>query len=117
MRNFRNYRVWHNSIELVDNVYTLTESLPKEEDYILKSQMRRAAISIASNIAEGCGRDGQKDFKRFVEFSLGSSYELETQLIISDRRHTLHANALYKKTIDHIGLVQAELNALRNTLK
>jgi four helix bundle protein len=117
MRNFRNYRVWHNSIELVDHVYALTELLPKEEDYTLKQQMRRAAISVASNIAEGCGRDGQKDFKRFVEISIGSSYELETQLIISNRRYDLDRSTIYQPTMEHIGLVQAELNALRNTLK
>lgn len=63
--------------------YELTKGFPKEEKYGITSQITRAAVSIPSNIAEGSSRDSEKDYKRFVEISLGSSFELETQLLIS----------------------------------
>ena len=69
-------------MELVIQVYKLSERLPKEEKYGLKSQITRAAISIPSNIAEGSSRSSDKDFKRFLEVALGSAFELETQLLI-----------------------------------
>ncbi|MDE5424385.1 four helix bundle protein [Ancylomarina sp. DW003] len=82
MRDFKKYTVWQKSMGLVKEVYLLGERLPKHEKYGLYSQMTRAAISIPSNIAEGCGRPSDKEFKRFAEIALGSAYELETQLIL-----------------------------------
>ena len=72
-------------MELVESVYTLTKSFPKEELFGLTSQMRRAAISIPSNIAEGRSRGGRKEFINFLHISLGSLSELETQLAITKR--------------------------------
>ena len=82
MRNFRELEIWKDSIKLVKKVYILTSVLPKTEKYGLVSQMNRCSVSIPSNIAEGCSRDSQKDFVRFLYIALGSAFELETQLEI-----------------------------------
>lgn len=68
---------------MVVDIYKTSNSFPKEEQYGLTSQIRRSAVSIPSNIAEGSGRNSDKDFHRFLEISLGSSFELETQIIIA----------------------------------
>ena len=83
MKNFKNLKVWQKGIELVVNVYKKSQEFPKEEIYGLTSQMRRSAITIPSNIAEGSGRSSDNDFSRFLDISLGSSFELETQVIIA----------------------------------
>lgn len=82
MRNFRALDVWKESIALVKEVYLLINKLPDFENFGLKSQMSRCVISIPSNIAEGCAKDSQKDFVRFLQISLGSAFELETHLVI-----------------------------------
>jgi len=82
MSNFRNLKIWQKGMDLVIQVYKLSEKLPNEEKYGLKSQITRAAISIPSNIAEGSSRSSDKEFKHFLEVSLGSAFELETQLLI-----------------------------------
>ena len=85
MKNFKNLKVWQKGIDLVVETYTKTERFPKEELFGLTSQIKRSAISIPSNIAEGSGRGTDKDFNRFLDVALGSSFELETQLIIANR--------------------------------
>ena len=75
--------VWKKGIELVKNVYAITNAFPKSEQFGLTSQMRRCAVSIPSNIAEGCGRNSDKELVYFLYVALGSSSELETQIIIS----------------------------------
>lgn len=82
MRDFRNLEIWRNGIELVKQVYQITGLLPTEEKFGLKSQINRAAISIPSNIAEGCSRNSDIEFKRYLEIAMGSLFELETQFII-----------------------------------
>ena len=81
--SFKDLKIWQKGIEIVKDVYGLTKEFPKEEMYGLSSQMRRCAISIPSNIAEGFKRYHNKEYKQFLYISLGSSAELETQLIIS----------------------------------
>lgn len=81
--NFKNLIVWQKSMKLVEDIYGYTSSFPKEEKYQLISQINRSALSIPSNIAEGSGRSTEKEFKHFLRIALGSSYELETQLILS----------------------------------
>ena len=83
MRNFRNYDIWKDSLNFVQEVYKLIKDLPSTEKYGLRSQITRSAVSIPSNIAEGAGRKSEKDFIRFLGVALGSSFELETQLIIA----------------------------------
>ena len=94
-KSFRELIVWQQSLDLVELVYRTTEDLPKSEDYGLKSQMRRAAVSIPSNIAEGSGRGTTKDYKGFLRVAKGSARELETLIEISIRvGHLDHARTL-----------------------
>ena len=83
MHNFKELKVWKGGIELTKVIFQITRSFPAEERYGLTSQIVRSAISIPSNIAEGCGRITNKDFKHFLTMALGSSFELETQIIIA----------------------------------
>jgi four helix bundle protein len=85
MRNFRELQVWNQGIELAVRGYDLVKKLPVEEKYGLKSQITRALVSIPSNIAEGCSRKSDKDFSRFLEISLGSAFEVETDLVIVEK--------------------------------
>ena len=78
MHNFRNLQVWEKGVELAKSVYQLTRDFPDEEKFGLITQMRRCAVSIPSNIAEGSARSTEKDFSRFLSISLGSYFELET---------------------------------------
>ena len=82
VKDHRNLNVWVVAVDLATEVYNLTTKLPVEEKYGLCSQMRRAVVSIASNIAEGAARGSRKDFIRYLYFSSGSASELNTQLII-----------------------------------
>lgn len=83
MRNFRNYDFWQDSKDLAKDVYKLFTSFPNEERYALCDQLRRAVVSIPSNIAEGAGRNGENDFAHFLDIALGSSCEVETQVEIA----------------------------------
>ena len=83
MGTHRDLEVWKSAIELAGSVYDVTRSFPKEESFGLVAQMRRAAVSVASNIAEGAARHGPKEFTRFLYVALGSASELDTQIEIS----------------------------------
>ncbi len=83
MKQYIELEVWIKSRELASLVYDLTKSFPKEELFGLTSQMRRSAVSIPSNIAEGCGRNTSKDTLQFLFIARGSAYELETQFYVS----------------------------------
>ncbi len=84
-KSFRDLKVWNLSMDLTMLVYAITSAFPKHEVYGLSSQMRRAAISISSNIAEGSARSTRKDFRQFVVIARGSNAELQTQLMITGR--------------------------------
>jgi four helix bundle protein len=83
--HYTELEVWQEAIQLVVSVYQLTSVLPSTEQYGLRAQIRRAAVSIASNIAEGEGRRGRRDHSRFVLNARGSLYELQTQIVICQR--------------------------------
>jgi four helix bundle protein len=83
MHKFKQLKIWIKSIELVEQVYELTSLLPSDEKFGLKSQIQRSAISIPSNIAEGSGRSSDKEFAQFLSIAIASSFELETQLILT----------------------------------
>lgn len=83
MRNFKELKIWQKGFEIAVNTYKLIDTFPKSEKYSLAKQATRAATSIPSNIAEGSSRRSEKDYYRFIEISLGSSFELETQLLIA----------------------------------
>jgi len=84
VNNFKDLKIWKAAIKLVKKVYMVSSKLPKEEMYGLTSQMRRSAISIPSNVAEGFRRQHNNEFKQFLYISLGSCAELETQMIIAE---------------------------------
>jgi len=84
IKNFQDLRIWQKGIEVVKDIYILTKKFPKEELYGLTSQMRRSAVSIPSNIAEGFRRYYNKEYKQFLYIALGSFAELETQIIIAN---------------------------------
>lgn len=83
MQDFRQLEVWRLAHALTLSVYRQTKTFPAEEKYSLTDQMRRAAVSIESNLAEGCGRGGDLDFARFVQMAFGSACELECQFLLS----------------------------------
>lgn len=84
MKNFKQLKIWQKGFGIAIKTYKLTANFPKEEKYGLSSQMTKSAVSIPSNIAEGSSRKSEKDYSRFIEISLGSAYELETQVLISE---------------------------------
>jgi len=85
MHNLKELKIWNKAIDLTVDVYKATSAFPSEEKYGLTSQSRRCAVSIPSNIAEGAGRNSNKEFCNFLGIANGSSYELQTQLVIANR--------------------------------
>ena len=83
MHRFKDLEIWKKSREFCSDIYELTSSFPDSEKFGLTTQLRRASVSIPSNVAEGCSRKSNKDFSRFLEISIGSMYEIETQLLIA----------------------------------
>lgn len=114
MNDYKDLRVWQESINLVELIYKLIDKLPNNEKYVLSDQIRRSAISIPSNIAEGASRNSYKEFIQFLYIALGSASELETQIIISKKIG-------YLKEIDHfikeITKVRKMLNGLISSIK
>lgn len=85
MRNYRELEIWKNGISIVEKIYAISAKLPSDERFGLRNQINRASISIPSNIAEGCSRNSEIEFKRFLEIAMGSLFEVETQLTICER--------------------------------
>lgn len=83
MHRFKELEIWKRSRLFCSEIYKLTSNFPESEKFGLTNQLRRATVSIASNIAEGSSRNSNKDFSRFLEITLGSCYEIETQLLIA----------------------------------
>ncbi|MGE4287693.1 MAG: four helix bundle protein [Salinivirgaceae bacterium] len=81
--NFKELKAWQNALSIVPMVYKLVLKFPEDEKFALTSQIKRAVVSISSNIAEGSGRGTNKDFAHFLDFALGSSYELESELLVA----------------------------------
>ena len=82
VKTYRDLLVWQKAMQLVTQIYSITKNLPREELYGLTSQIRRSSVSIPSNIAEGYGRNSRNDYLRFLQISIGSLFELQTQLEI-----------------------------------
>lgn len=115
MHNFKELKVWQAGIEINKIIFQLTKSFPLEEKYGLISQMIRSAISIPSNIAEGCGRKSNKDFLQFLNIALGSSFELETQVIIANEFNYISRETL-ESTCKLITDVQKMIYGLQKSL-
>ncbi|WP_420316825.1 four helix bundle protein [Ekhidna sp.] len=116
MRDFSKYDIWKDGIEISIKIYSLTKDFPGVEKFGMTSQIRRASISIPSNFAEGCSRSSEKDFKRFIEISLGSSFEIKTQLTIAERLNFLKEKEVMDFLL-RLDKTSKQLNALRNKLK
>lgn len=84
MHRFKDLEIWKMSRAFCSDIYEITSSFPDTEKFGITNQLRRASISVPSNIAEGCSRKSNKDFSRFLEIAIGSIYEIETQLLISN---------------------------------
>ena len=108
---YKNLDVWQKSIELTDSVYFATKDFPKSEIYGLASQMRRCAVSVASNIAEGHERNTTKEFIQFLGVARGSLAELETQTIIASRQEYIN-----KKELEQIDSLCTSINKMLRKL-
>jgi four helix bundle protein len=116
MHNFKELKVWKAGIEVSKMIFLLTRSFPSAEKYGLISQMIRSAISIPSNIAEGCGRKSDKELYQFLNIALGSSFELETQLIIANEFNYINQQ-IFDTTYTQITEIQKMITGLQKSLK
>ncbi len=116
MRNFRNYDIWKNGMDITERIYTLTDVFPKFETYGLSDQLRRAAVSIPSNIAEGSSRTSEVEFAHFLEYFIGSCFEVETQLDIAKRRNYINEEQ-YAETSNMLQTEEKQINQFISKLK
>lgn len=116
MNRFKNLDIWKRAVVLATKVYKVTSSLPEEEKYGLTSRLRRCVVSISSNIAEGAGRNTNKDFRRFLSIAYGSSYELETQFIIATNLGLLSKSEC-EKSCNEIDELQKMVYSFSKALK
>ena len=116
VRNFREYSVWQDAVELSTYVYKCTEQMPRFERKGLCDQLQRAVVSIASNIAEGCGRTTKDAFANFLDTALGSAYEVETQLLISKNIGYID-EVLYKDILNKVQHIEAQISRLLGTIR
>jgi len=115
MRNFRKYQVWELGHEITLEVYQLSKQFPKDERFGITSQMRRCSASVPANIAEGCGRESEKEFKRFLVIANGSATELEYFLIlIKDLK--LATQPDIERLIEKVDQLKRSLNRLISKL-
>jgi four helix bundle protein len=120
VRGFKGLIVWQKSIDLIDEIYRLTRSFPKSEMYGLSSQLQRASISVAANIAEGNGRDSTKEYIHHLSYSLGSVAEVETYLVVCIRLGYAQQAAIasLESKCDEIGKMLRSLQkALRSKIR
>ena len=115
MHNFKKLEIWTKSINLVTEVYQITNTFPAIERFGLISQMQRSAVSIPTNIAEGSAKTSNKDFARFLEISIGSSFELETELIVSYNLKYIDT-IVYENLSNTISEIQKMIYGFKNKL-
>ena len=116
MRNFRTMKMWNDAVDLSVLTYKYTKQFPTDEKFGLVSQMNRAAVSISSNIAEGCSRSSDIEFKRFLEIAMGSGFELETQFILVNKLLFINETELELVLVE-IHQIQKQLNGLISKIK
>lgn len=115
-RKHHDLRVWQTSMDLVQDVYKVTASFPKDEMYALTSQMRRSAVSVPSNIAEGAARNGSKEFLHFLSIARGSLSELETQLQIAQRLGYMKEDDLLNNVDTVFGLLGGLIKSIKSRI-
>lgn len=116
MHRYKDLKFWVKSREFCKDIYQTTSSFPESEKFNLTSQLRRASISISSNIAEGCSRNSNKDFSRFLIIALGSCYEIETQLLISNDLGFISEHEL-KKLLEKLNSIIKMMSKFNSSLK
>ena len=110
--NFRELQIWKESIAFVKSIYVLTSSMNIDEKFGLISQMNRSAVSIPSTITEGSGRSSEKEFVRFLDIAISSSYELETPLILVGEIYGVSTDII----IEQLTIIQKKIGAFKRTL-
>ena len=116
MRNLDKLNIWKKGLDVCEEIYEMSKNFPKEEKYGLTSQIRRAAVSIPSNIAEGAGRNSNKEFAQFLSISNGSCYEVQTQLILAKKFNYVNENEV-KKALKNLDEIQKMNFGLQSHLK
>ncbi len=116
MHNFKKLDIWMKSIDLVTEIYRITNTFPSVERFGLISQMQRSAVSIPSNIAEGSAKSSNKDFGRFLEISIGSSFELETELLLGLNLNYIDSD-IYNDLQSKISEIQKMIIGFKNKLE
>lgn len=116
MHNFKELKVWQNAMSLTKAIYLITDQFPDKERFGLTSQIRRSAVSIPSNIAEGSGRGTDKDFVHFLHITFGSACELETQIILANEL-TYNSHLQTEEINNQINEIKRMLIGLKKKLK
>lgn len=122
-RNFRNYKVWQDAVEYASKVYKITAEMPWFEKKGLCDQLQRAVVSISSNIAEGAAKPSDVEFARFLDTSLGSAFEVETQLLIAKNigyiknandnlNHNDKGGVTYEELVEELQEIERQINGL-----
>ena len=111
MQDFRQLTIWQEAMTMARDVYTASESFPASETYGLRSQVRRSAVSVPSNIAEGCGRSSQREFSRFLRIAYSSACELETQLLLAGELEAMDP-ATSATMVARVDRLRARINSL-----
>ena len=117
IKSYKDLLIWQKGINIVVLVYKIVESFPKEELYALSSQLKRASVSVHSNIAEGYGRNSEKSFSHFLDISRGSLFEIETQLIIAKELGIISDEILFNTILKQIEEESKMINSFSKTLK
>ena len=115
MTDYRNLLFWQKSMDIVTRIYSITSSFPREEQFGLSSQLRRAAVSIPANIAEGCGRESNKDYAHFMRIAIGSLCELECELMIAGKLNFIDSNLL-NNLLKETTIIKGMMDAYKNKL-
>ncbi len=115
-RNFRNYKVWQDAVEYSVKIYQQTDKMPWFEKKGLCDQLQRASVSIGSNIAEGSAKPSNADFARFLDTALGSTYEVETQLLIANKVGYIKDDT-YQELLNELIEIERQIAGLIRTLR
>ena len=117
-RNFQNYKVWQDAVDYASKVYKITAEMPWFEKKGICDQLQRAVVSISSNIAEGAAKPSDIEFAHYLDTALGSAFEVETQLVISNNIGYLkNDDANYQELLDGIKEIERQLNGLISTVR
>ncbi|MBQ5713861.1 MAG: four helix bundle protein [Bacteroidaceae bacterium] len=115
-RNFRNYKVWRDAVSYATRIYKVTAEMPWFEKKGICDQLQRAVVSISSNVAEGAAKPSDIEFAHFLDMSLGSAFEVETQLTISRNIGYISVD-LYESLLDDLTEIERQLNGLIHSLR